>query len=140
MDLQFRPMQLTESMIQKLRGATGEDASFAADALSGRIKFMECVDDALVVGHCIGNSATGEIMRLSVEPSYRRKGVARRLLAQVVDLLRGDGARRIWLAAPCDSTLPAYRFYRAMGWQPTGERPSNHDEILELPSSSAATD
>jgi ribosomal protein S18 acetylase RimI-like enzyme len=101
---------------------------------------MECVDDALVVGHCIGNSATGEIMGLSVEPSYRRKGVARRLLAQVVDLLRGDGARRIWLAAPCDSTLPAYRFYRAMGWQPTGERPSNHDEILELPSSSATTD
>ena len=140
MDLQFRPTQLTESMIQELRGATGKDASFAANVLSGRIKFMECVDDALVVGHCIGNSATGEIIGLSVEPSYRRKGVARKLLAQVVDLLRGDGAQRIWLAAPSDSTLPAYRFYRAMGWQPTGERPSNHDEILELPSSSAATD
>jgi ribosomal protein S18 acetylase RimI-like enzyme len=127
-------------MIQELRGATGKDASFAANVLSGRIKFMECVDDALVVGHCIGNSATGEIIGLSVEPSYRRKGVARKLLAQVVDLLRGDGAQRIWLAAPSDSTLPAYRFYRAMGWQPTGEHPTNHDEILELPSSSAATD
>jgi ribosomal protein S18 acetylase RimI-like enzyme len=139
-ELRFRPTQLTESMIQELRGATGKDASFAANVLSGRIKFMECVDDALVVGHCIGNSATGEIIGLSVEPSYRRKGVARKLLAQVVDLLRGDGAQRIWLAAPSDSTLPAYRFYRAMGWQPTGEHPTNHDEILELPSSSAATD
>ena len=133
MDLQIRPTQLTESMIQELRGATGKDASFAANVLSGRIKFMECVDDALVVGHCIGNSATGEIIGLSVEPSYRRKGVARKLLAQVVDLLRDDGAQRIWLAAPSDSTLPAYRFYRAMGWQPTGEHPTDHDEILELP-------
>jgi ribosomal protein S18 acetylase RimI-like enzyme len=139
-DLQFRTTQLTESMMQKLRGATGKDASFAADVLGGRIKFMECIDDALVVGHCIGNCATGEIIGLSVEPSHRRKGVARKLLAQVVDLLRGDGARRIWLAAPCDSTLPAYRFYRAMGWQPTGEHPTNHDEILEFPSSGAATD
>ena len=140
MDLQFRPTQLTESMIQELCAAAGKDASFAADVISGRVKFMECVDDTLVVGHCIGNSATGEIIGLSVEPNYRRKGVARKLLAQVVDLLRGDGARRIWLAAPCDSTLPAYRLYRTMGWQPTGEHPTNSDEILELPSSRAATD
>jgi ribosomal protein S18 acetylase RimI-like enzyme len=101
---------------------------------------MDCVDDALVVGHRIGNSAIGEIFGLSVEPSCRRKGVARKLLAQVVDLLRSDGVGRIWLAAPCDSTLTAYRFYLAMGWQPTGEHPANRDEILEHPSSRAATD
>jgi ribosomal protein S18 acetylase RimI-like enzyme len=137
-DLQIRPTKLTDSMVQELRAATGKDASFAADVLGGRVKFLECVDDALIVGHCIGNAATGEIIALSVEPSYRRKGVARKLLAQVVDLLRDDNARRIWLAAPRDSTLPAYGVYRAMGWQPTGEHPTDREEILEHPSSRAA--
>ena len=137
MDLQIRRTELTDSMVQELRTATGKDAAFAADVLGGRVKFLECVDDTLVVGHCIGNSTTGEIIALSVEPSHRRKGVARRLLGQVVDLLLDDGARRIWLTAPCDSTLPAYGFYRAMGWRPTGKHPTDRDEILEHPSSKA---
>jgi hypothetical protein len=54
-----------------------EDASFAADALSGRIKFMECVDDALAVGHCIGNSATGEIMEAQQPTEQGNSGITR---------------------------------------------------------------
>jgi hypothetical protein len=47
--------------------------------------------------------------------------------------LRADGARRIWLAAPSDSTLPARQFYRALGWRQTGEERSTDEVILELP-------
>jgi ribosomal protein S18 acetylase RimI-like enzyme len=132
MDLQFRATQLTEARIQQLRAATGKDQPFAADVLSGRVKFRECVHDGRVVGHCIGNSATGEILGLSVDHSYRRQGIARKLLSLVVDLLRADGAQRIWLAAPSDPTLPAYRFYRAVGWHPTGTHLADGDEIIEL--------
>jgi ribosomal protein S18 acetylase RimI-like enzyme len=132
MDLKFRPTQLTEAHIGHLRAATGKDLPFAAHVLTGRIKLRECVHDGRVVGHCVGNSATGEILGLSVDHSYRRQGIARKLLSQVIDLLCADGARRIWLAAPCDSTLPAYHFYRALGWRRTGEHLASGDEILDL--------
>jgi GNAT superfamily N-acetyltransferase len=131
MDLEFRPMEVPESVIRTLRA--GKDLPFATDVLSGRVKFRECVNDGRLVGHCVGNSATGEILSLSVDQSYRRRGIARKLLSLVVDLLRADGPRRIWLAAPCDSTLPAYQFYRALGWRPTGKHPSDCYEVLELP-------
>jgi ribosomal protein S18 acetylase RimI-like enzyme len=133
MDLEYRPTKLPEHVIRSLRAATGKDLPFADDVLSGRVKFSECVHDGRLVGHCAGNSATGEILSLSVAHGYRRQGIARKLLSLVVDLLRAEGARRIWLAAPRDPTLPAYRFHRALGWQPTGERLTDCDEILELP-------
>jgi|HubBroStandDraft_1064217.scaffolds.fasta_scaffold03338_4 ribosomal protein S18 acetylase RimI-like enzyme len=132
MDLQFRPTKLAEAYIRQLRAATGKDQPFAADVLSGRIKFRECAHKGGVVGHCIGNSVTGEILGLSVDHSYRRQGIARKLLSLVVDLLRAEGARRIWLAAPRDPTLPARQFYRALGWRQTGENHSSGDVILEL--------
>jgi ribosomal protein S18 acetylase RimI-like enzyme len=140
MDLEFRPYQLTDPDIRHLRAVTGKALPFAADVLSGRVKFRECVHDGRVIGHCIGNAATGEILGLSVDHAYRRQGIARKLLSQVVDLLRADGAGRIWLAAPSDSTLPAYRFYRALGWQPSGEQLAGGDEILELRSPRAANE
>jgi ribosomal protein S18 acetylase RimI-like enzyme len=132
MELEFRPYQLTDADAQHLRGVAKENASFAADMSSGRVKFRECVHDGRVVGHCIGNAVTGEILGLSVDHSYRRQGIARKLLSLVVDLMRADGAQRIWLAAPSNSTSPAYQFYRALGWRPTGEHAVPGDEILEL--------
>ena len=71
MELEFRPYQLTNADTRHLRaGATENAPSFAADMLSGRVKFRECVHDGRVVGHCIGNAATGEILGLSVDHSY----------------------------------------------------------------------
>ena len=133
MDLEFRHTLLTDADIRRLRAASGEDLPFAADVLAGRVKFRECVHDGRVVGHCIGNSATGEILGLSVDHGYRRQGIARQLLSQVVDLLLADGAQRIWLAAPGDSALPAHQFYRKLGWQPTGETLATDEITFELP-------
>jgi ribosomal protein S18 acetylase RimI-like enzyme len=132
MGLESRQTTLIDADIRKLQAATSED-SFAADVLSGRVKFRECVDDGRVAGHCIGNSRTGEIIGLSVDHDHRRQGIARKLLSLVVELLRADGARRIWLAAPSDSALPAHHFYRAQGWRQTGEERSTDEVILELP-------
>jgi len=132
MDLEFRQTKLTDADIRKLQAAAAKEP-FAADVLSGRVKFRECVHHGRVVGHCIGNSTTGEILGLSVDHSYRRQGIARKLLSLVVELLRADGARRIWLAAPSDSSLPAHEFYRALGWRQTCEERSTDEVILELP-------
>ena len=58
MDLEFRQTKLTDADIRKLQAAAASEP-FAADVLSGWVKFRECVHDGRVVGHCIGNSRTG---------------------------------------------------------------------------------
>jgi GNAT superfamily N-acetyltransferase len=96
------------------------------------LRSWECALDCDVVGHCIGDSATGEIVGLQVLPAYQGQGIGRKLLSLVVDALRTAGARRIWLMAPSDPTSRAHGFYRVTGWVPTGERTDDGSEILEL--------
>jgi ribosomal protein S18 acetylase RimI-like enzyme len=105
-----------------------------ADLASGRIRTWECLHDSRVVGHCTGDSQTGEILGLAVLPGYEGKRIGRRLLALVVEWLRASGAQKIWLAAPANPTQRAHGFYRAQGWRPTGERVGMGDgsEILVL--------
>ncbi len=53
--------------------------------------------------------------RLAVLPEYRRRGVARRLVAAGHDALRAKGARRVTaLVAPDDP--PATSLWRAAGY------------------------
>ena len=96
-----------------------------------RLQNWRCVTDSRMVGHCTGDPMSGEIIGLSVINDYRRQGIGRRFLALVVEALRAAGARRIWVEAPADPTLPAYGFYRAVGWVPTGEPTREGSEILE---------
>jgi GNAT superfamily N-acetyltransferase len=110
----------------------------AADFLNGRIRSWECIHDSKVVGHCIGDSATGEILGLSVTRDYEGQGIGKKLLSLVVGWLRTTDAKRIWLAAPSDPAVRAHGFYRAVGWRPTGERNEYGDEIVEFPLDSAS--
>jgi ribosomal protein S18 acetylase RimI-like enzyme len=103
-----------------------------ADFLNGRMKMWECTADGETIAHCAGDSATGEIISLSVSPRYEGQGIGRRLLSMVVDWLRAQGKERIWLAAPADPSLRAYGFYRALGWRSTREQSTDGSEILEL--------
>jgi ribosomal protein S18 acetylase RimI-like enzyme len=96
-----------------------------------RLKNWRCVIDSRMVGHCTGDPMSGEIIGLSVVDAYRRQGFGRKLLALVVEALRAAGATRIWVEAPADPSLPAYRFYRAVGWVATGEHTRDGSEILE---------
>jgi ribosomal protein S18 acetylase RimI-like enzyme len=96
-----------------------------------RLKGWQCVIDSRMVGHCIGDSISGEIISLSVESAYRRQRIGGELLSLVVDALRAAGVTRVWLACPPDRALPAYGFYRAVGWVPTGEHTRDGHEILE---------
>jgi len=79
----------------------------------------------------VADSATGEITFLAVLPSHEGQGIGRRLLSLVVNRLHMAGAQRIWLAAPSDPADRAYGFYRAVGWQATGDRTNKGDDILE---------
>lgn len=129
MTFQFRECRLQDTW----RRTQGESP---VPQLVLNLKSWECVQDSQVVGHCTANSATGEVVGLSVEYGLRRQGIARTLLAHIVRCLRGNGAARIWVTAPGDCTSPAYHFYRSLGWRPTGEPQAHGDEILELPNES----
>jgi ribosomal protein S18 acetylase RimI-like enzyme len=134
-------MAIEVSMDVEFREARPKDYERISDEAaelfsSGRIKIWVAVHAAGEVGHCEGDSETGEILGLSVIPSHRRQGIGKRLLSLVVERLRAAGAKRIWLDAPSIPASPAYAFYRALGWRPTGERTGDDTypgEILELP-------
>src|SRR5919109_4270534 len=121
---EFHVAQLQE----KWRSA---NPSKAAPLEIARLRSWHCLVDSCVVGHCTGDSISGEIIGLSVVDAYRRQGIGRRLLSLVVEAVRAAGVPRVWVAAPSDPTLPAYGFYRAVGWVPTGEHTRDGCEILE---------
>jgi ribosomal protein S18 acetylase RimI-like enzyme len=146
MELQFRETRLPDiEALFELRGRTRQNplsrealaqlgitpGSTAEDLTAGNIGGSVCTHDTRIVGFCTGDMHTGEILVLAVLPNYEGNGIGKRLLSRVVDRLRETGAQRIWLAASADPTVRAHGFYRALGWQPNGQRRPNGDEILD---------
>jgi ribosomal protein S18 acetylase RimI-like enzyme len=145
MELEFRETRLTDvDALFELRARTRENAlsrvtlaklgitpeSTSHALSSGRTRGWVCTHGSRIVGFCTGESQTGEVLVLAILPQYERMGIGKRLLSLVVGWLRTTGARRIWLTASSDPTVRAHGFYRALGWQPTGERTENGDEVL----------
>jgi len=124
-----RQNQLSRAALAEL-GITPESTSAAL--ISGATVGAVCTYRKRVVGFCSGAVETGEILVLAVLPDYEGRRIGTRLLDYVVARLRKAGSPRLWLAAAADPTVRAYGFYRALGWQATGERTANGDEILEL--------
>jgi ribosomal protein S18 acetylase RimI-like enzyme len=69
---------------------------------------------------------------LAVLPDFEGRGIGIGLLDLVVGALRARGVGRIWLSASADPRIRAHGFYRANGWEPTGEILENGDQILVL--------
>jgi len=92
-----------------MSGATGhlvEDA--AAGAIHGFILDLILAGDA-------------EILTLAVAPESRRQGVARQLLADLVERARRAGARGIGLEVAADNPT-ARQLYESCGYTQTGRR------------------
>lgn len=129
-----------------LRGQTRENAvpaerlatagitveSWAGDVKSGRLPGFVCTDDERIVGYCFGDKASGEVVVLALLPAYEFRGIGRRLLDRVVELLLDTGHRRLFLGCSPDATTRSYGFYRRLGWISTGTMDAAGDEILEL--------
>jgi ribosomal-protein-alanine N-acetyltransferase len=64
-----------------------------------------------------------ELLTIAVRPARRRRGVARRLLAAVIDHVRDGGARTLFLEVGVDN-LAARNLYDAQGFCAVGERPA----------------
>lgn len=68
----------------------------------------------------VGDDAT--VLTLAVAPEWRERGVASRMLIELMSLARRDGARHMTLEVR-ESNLPALDLYAKFGFQPAGRRP-----------------
>jgi GNAT superfamily N-acetyltransferase len=91
---------------------------------SGRGWVVE--QDGQIIAFAIGNSSTGNIWALFVDPEHEGRGHGRKLHDEMLSWLWTTGLRRLWL-----STSPgtrAQRFYERAGWLQYGV--SDSGELL----------
>lgn len=63
----------------------------------------------------------GEILTIATDPAYQNRGLARRLLDQVIDALRREGAESLFLEVATDN-VNAIKLYEGSGFQRAGRR------------------
>jgi ribosomal-protein-alanine N-acetyltransferase len=70
------------------------------------------------------------ILNLAVAPEHRRRGIARRLLAEGLAQARELGAEVSWLEVR-PSNLAARALYKSLGFKEVGRRPRYYDDTQE---------
>ena len=79
--------------------------------------------DGDLIGYCVAMSGVDEmhLLNITIAPTARRRGPARRLLAELVQLCRRSGAARLWLEVR-ESNAQARDAYRRLGFAQVGRR------------------
>ena len=85
---------------------------------------LVAVDSATVVGTgvLLIRETEGEIVRMSVHRDYRRRGIARQVLAELVNLATGYGVKRIVVETNA-KWIEARNLYEAFGFKITHSAP-----------------
>lgn len=80
---------------------------------------------ATVVGYVGSQSVQGEadMMNVAVHPDYRRQGIARQLVTELVNVLADKGVHSLALEVRV-SNAPAIALYEQLGFQQVGRRPN----------------
>src|SRR4030095_9386707 len=91
----------------------------ASPGVAGLLLRVDGHDAGLAVCRVAADEA--ELLTIAVRPAHRRQGLARHLLAAVIDHVRSAGARTLFLEVGVDN--PAARsLYEAQGFRVVGER------------------
>ena len=75
-------------------------------------------------------SGEGDITNVAVAPAYRRKGVARKLLERLIELLKEQQVTAVTLEARASNT-PAIALYQSLGFKSVGLRPRYYTNPVE---------
>jgi ribosomal-protein-alanine N-acetyltransferase len=85
--------------------------------------------DGRVAGFAVARrlaESEAELLNLAVDPAFRRRGIGRRLVAEVTSNLRGT----LWLEVR-ESNVTARKFYKSLGFCEAGRRPSYYPDSAE---------
>ena len=110
---------------------------WSADALSETMRgdgavFFTAKEDGIPVGY-IGSFSAGddrEITNIAVSPEYRRRGIAKALLSELIGEARGRGEEKILLEVRA-SNLPARTLYGSLGFVCDGVRRRYYRDPVE---------
>ena len=83
--------------------------------------FLVAVCDGRVAGFAVARrlaEGESELLNLAVDPAFRRRGIGRRLVAELTSSHRGT----LWLEVR-ESNLGARKFYKSLGFCEAGCRP-----------------
>jgi len=108
-----RENALTEEELQRL-GITEQTVRGMLDSSH---RGWLCEEDGQVVGFAMGNGRTGEMWVIALLPEAEGRGIGSELMDRVEGWLWCLGWREIWLTTDTDTSLRAYGFYRARGWE-----------------------
>jgi [ribosomal protein S18]-alanine N-acetyltransferase len=105
------------------RDNLGDDAwspVLVAEGVAGElptVHYLVAEDGEEVVGHAVVSvvAEISELQRIAVDATHRRRGLATRLLEEVVDLVLREGADRLLLEVREDNA-GAIAFYAARGF------------------------
>jgi len=90
------------------------------------------LSEGRVIAYIIGRliAPEGEIYRIATAPSYRRRGIAYRLLDFAVKTERGHGLEVLFLEVR-EGNIPARNLYRSYGFREMGERKNYYKDPVE---------
>ena len=85
--------------------------------------FIATEDSLNIVAYCCTQSVLdeGEILRIAVAPSMRRKGVGRVLLSEIINIMKNNGCKMIFLEVR-SKNIPARSLYESSGFKKISER------------------
>lgn len=69
-----------------------------------------------VVGFCMADRSTGELLVIALLPQYEGQGIGGALMQRAETWLAQSGCVRAWLTTDVDQNRRAYGFYRHRGW------------------------
>ena len=105
--------------------APWSERSIASELSNPLSLWLVAVEDEIVVGYVGSQTVMGEsdMMNISVDPRYRRRGVAEALVTKLIELLREQSVVCLTLEVR-PSNAPAICLYEKLGFQQIGRRPN----------------
>jgi [ribosomal protein S18]-alanine N-acetyltransferase len=116
---------------------TPEAATWSASALKEALEshskyFLIANKGNNVAGFVLGRKTAdeAEILNLALRPEYRRQGIGKTLVQTLLMNFEADAAATVFLEVR-ESNAAAINFYRALGFLPSGKRPSYYQNPSE---------
>ena len=129
MNIEARPASGADlALIAQIQAASPEASQWDVPEYL-KYELLVALCDGRVAGFAVARrlaESEAELLNLAVDPAFRRRGIGRRLVAEVTSNLRGT----LWLEVR-ESNVTARKFYKSLGFCEAGRRPSYYPDTAE---------